>query len=99
MHLYSLSSIIKNQTLFTVIWSFPGGAPEKETTTNAEDIGDTGSIPGGGNKNPFQYSCLKNPMDRDWQAVVHGVAKDWIQLKQFSIQLHILEFACFYFYH
>ena len=53
MHLYSLSPIIKNQTLFIVIWSFPGGAPGKETTTNAEDIGDTGLIPGGGNKNPF----------------------------------------------
>ena len=25
---------------------------------------------------PLQYSCLKNPMDREaWQATVHGVAK------------------------
>ena len=34
------------------------------------DAGDTGSIlelarsPGGGNGNPLQYTCLKNPMDR-----------------------------------
>ena len=28
------------------------------------------------NGNPFQYSCLKNSMDRGaWQAIVHGVAK------------------------
>ena len=28
-----------------------------------------------GNGNPFQYSCLENPMDRGaWQATVHGVA-------------------------
>ena len=50
----------------------------KESTGNA---GDTGSIPGsgrspgGGNGNPFQCSCLENPMDREtWQATVHGVA-------------------------
>jgi len=29
-----------------------------------------------GMKNPFQYSCLENPMDRGaWRAAVHGVAK------------------------
>ena len=33
-----------------------------------------GRSPGGGNGNPFQYSCLKNAMDRGaWQATVHGV--------------------------
>ena len=32
--------------------------------------------PGGGNGNPFQYSCLENPMDRGgWRAAVHGVAE------------------------
>ena len=43
---------------------------------------DTGSIPGlgrslgEGNDNPFQYSCLENPMDKGaWWATVHGVAK------------------------
>ena len=31
--------------------------------------------------NPFQYSCLENPMHRGtWQATVHGVAKNRIQL-------------------
>ena len=35
-----------------------------------------GKIPGEGNDNPPQYSCLGNPMDRGtWQAVVHAVAK------------------------
>ena len=34
-----------------------------------------------GNDNPFQYSCLGNPMDRGaWQAIDHGVAKSWIWL-------------------
>ena len=54
----------------------------KNLPDNAEDIRDTGSIPGlgrspgEGNANPLQYSCLENPMDRGaWRAVVHGVGK------------------------
>ena len=32
--------------------------------------------PEGGNGNPLQYSCLKNPLDRGaWCATVQGVAK------------------------
>ena len=46
------------------------------------NAGDPGSIPGsgrspgGGNSNPFQYSCLENSMNRGalW-ATVHGVAR------------------------
>ena len=63
----------------------------KESACNAGDTGDSGSIPGsgrapgGGNGNPFQYSCLENPMDRGaWWAAVHGVAKSQIRLKQLS---------------
>ena len=46
--------------------------------------GDTSSIPGlgrcpeKGNGNPFQLSCLGNPMERGaWQVTVHGVTKSW----------------------
>ena len=45
-----------------------------------------------GNGNPFQYSCLGNPMDRGaWQATVHGVAKSWTQLSMIAhtCYLHI----------
>ena len=52
----------------------------KNLPVNAGDIKDVGSIPefgrfpGGGHDNPFQYSCLRNPMDRgSWQATVHRV--------------------------
>ena len=35
-----------------------------------------GKIPGEGNGNPLQCSCLQNPMDRGaWRASVHGVAE------------------------
>ena len=39
-------------------------------------ISGSGGLPGGGQGNPFQYSCLKNPVDRGvrW-ATVHRVAK------------------------
>ena len=41
------------------------------------NAGDLGSIPGEGNANPPQYSCLGNPINRaDWRATVHGVAKE-----------------------
>ena len=56
----------------------------KNSPANAGNIRDVGLItgsersPGGGHGNPFQYSCLENPMDRGaWQATVHGVAKGW----------------------
>ena len=32
-------------------------------------IPESGRVPEGGHGNPFQYSCLENPMDRgDWRA-------------------------------
>ena len=41
-------------------------------------IPGSGRSPGGGHGNPFQYSCLENPMDRGaWQAMVHRVAKSY----------------------
>ena len=54
----------------------------KKPPANAGDIRDTSSIPesersvGGGHGNPFQYSCLENPMGRGaWRATVHGVTE------------------------
>ena len=52
----------------------------KESTCSPGDAGSipgSGSSPGGGNDNPFQYSCLENPMDRGlWWAAVHRVCKE-----------------------
>ena len=60
----------------------------KNLPAHAGDIGDVGSnpvlgrSPGGGQGNSFQYSCLKNPMDRGaWQATVHRVTKSLTELK------------------
>ena len=68
----------------------------KESTCNAGDAEDVGlnlglgRSPGGGHGNSLQYSCLENPMDRGgWQTTVHGVTKNWTQLKQLSTHAHI----------
>ena len=54
----------------------------KKVSANAGDLRNVGLIPGSGrfpgegHGNPFQYTCLKNPMDRGaWWATVHGVTK------------------------
>ena len=48
----------------------------KNPPANAGDVRDTGSIPGVGNGNLLQYSCLGNSMDRGaWWVTVHGVAE------------------------
>ena len=47
-----------------------------------------------GDGTPLQYSCLENPMDGGaWWAEVHGVAKSWTQLRDFTFtfQFHALE--------
>ena len=65
-----------------------------EVKESAYNVGDLGSAPGLGkstgeeNDNPFQYSCLENPMDRGaWQATVHGVEKSWTQMSDFTFTL------------
>ena len=51
----------------------------KNLSANAGDPGSTpgsGRSPGERNGNSFQYSCLRNAMDREaWQTTVHGVTK------------------------
>ena len=45
---------------------------------------------GEGNGTPFQYSCLANPMVEGgaWWAAVHGVAKSWARLSDFTFTFH-----------
>ena len=62
---------------------FPDGSVSKESACNAEDAGDVGSISGSGrspegrNGNPFQFSCLEDPMDRGaWWVTVQEVTEE-----------------------
>ena len=67
----------------------------KNLLASAGATGDMGLIPGfgrspgGENGNPFQYSCLENPMDRGaWRDTVHGVAKIQTRLRRLSMRTH-----------
>ena len=73
---------------------FPGGSDGKAAVYNAGDPGlipGLGRSPGEGNGNPLQYYCLENPKDRGaWLATVHGVAKSWTRLRDFTFFLSLL---------
>ena len=69
----------------------------KESICNARDPGDAslipglGRSPGGGHRNPLQYSCLENTMDKGaWWAPVHRVAKSWTLMKWLSMYTQAL---------
>ena len=53
---------------------FSDDSDSKEPACHAGDLGSIpvlGKPPGEGHGNPFQYSCLENPMDRGaWRAAV-----------------------------
>ena len=63
-----IRSLSKN-TRLERCWVSQAAQWVKNLPANAGDMGDMGSIPGSGsipgigNGNPLQYSCLKNPMD------------------------------------
>ena len=79
--LLSLLKYFSNSPL-SIRWASLGAQSVKnlpamqETACNAGDpdsILGSRRLPGGGNGNLLQYSCLDNPMDRgDWWAIVHG---------------------------
>ena len=67
---------------------FLGGSDGKTSACNVGDLGlipGSGRSPGEGNGNPLQYSSPENPMGGGarW-ATVHGVAKGWTRLSNFT---------------
>ena len=72
-----------------ILSGLPGTASGKEPACQCRKcerdsglISGLGRFPGGGHSNPFQYSCLENPMDRGaWWVRVHNVVNSWIPLK------------------
>ena len=103
----SLFPVLNNESLYLTYFiysrifkSFPGGVGGKEPACRFRRRGRCGSIPGSGrspregNGNPLQYSCLDYLMDRGaWQAIVRGVIKSWIQLKQLKHSTAFLNFC------
>ena len=89
-----ITTSLENSLLLFLTSDFPGGSDVKQPDCNE---GYQGSIPGSGrsrgerNGNPLQYSCLGNPTDRGaWQTTVHGVAKSWTRLSNFTLNFLFL---------
>ena len=70
----------------------PCSSDGEESPCSAGDpglISGSGRLPGEGNGNPLQYSCLENPMDRGaWWAIVHGVSKESDMTKRLTHHTH-----------
>ena len=73
-------SFFSPQIIYLFYFGLPWGLSGKESTCQCTRDGlfpQSGRLPGEGNGNPLQYSCLGNPADREaWQATVLGVAKE-----------------------
>ena len=69
-----------SESKLVILRVFPSGSAVKNPPTNAGDaalIPGSPRLPGRGNGNPLQYSCLGNPLDTGtWQATVYGISKE-----------------------
>ena len=60
-----------------------------------EDSLEYYSIPWNTGDNPLQYSCPRNPTDReDWRATIHGVTKSWTQFSHKTTTMYLFIFNC-----
>ena len=73
------------------IWTRMSGAGGKELACQCrrhkrrKSDPRVGKVPWRRKRQPIQYSCLGNPVDRgDWQTIIHGAAKSQTQRKQLS---------------
>ena len=73
-----------------------GGSDGKESTCQCRRLGFdpwVGKIPGEGNSNPFQYSCLENSMNRGawWASPWDGKASNTIEQLTLSLSFHTIK--------
>ena len=81
---YILSPCLFN--FYSQYWASQVALMVNNLLANAKDIRDRVSISERRHGNPFQCSCLENPMDRGaWQAIVHAVTKSQTELKHLSM--------------
>ena len=78
---FSIGSQLHLVKVHLLPWASQVALVVKNLPANVGDIRDVGSIlgsgrsPGGEHRNPLQYSCLENPMDRGaWRVVAYRVA-------------------------
>ena len=77
---------------------FPGCRDGKEFACTAGDLGlisGLGRFSGKVYSYLCQYSCLENSMDRGaWWAIVHGFAKSWTLLSEYTFTFNPAEHRC-----
>ena len=74
--------------LLLYLLGFLGGSAGKESACNTGDLGlipGLGTSPGEEKGYPLHYSDLENSMD----CIVHGVAKSWTRLSNFTHSLYL----------
>ena len=85
---YVVLGLSKSHGRKSLLGCSPWGREELDTTERLHFHFSLSCI-GEGNGTPLQYSCLENPMDGGaWWAAVHGVAKCWTQLSDFTFTFH-----------
>ena len=85
------ASILQHSFLFMVQLLHPYMITAKTLNFDSMDFCSQSdvSVTGVGNGNPFQYSCLENPMTGEaWQATVHGVTNSQTRLGDFTFPFH-----------
>ena len=66
----------------------------KNQPANVGLIPESGKSPTERNGNPFQHSCLENPMGKGaWWATVHGVTKSRTRLSDLAHK-HVKRICC-----
>ena len=76
---FKKTKTLMKRYMYPYVHCIPGSSVSKESACSTRDLGlipGSGRSPGEGNANPFQYSCLENPMHRGaWRATVHGITR------------------------
>ena len=92
------SVLLRGYDNFTAPYHTIGASLVAQLVKNLPAMGDPDSIPGlgrspgGGHGNPFQYSCLENPMDKGaWWAPVYGGHKESDTTEQLSTAHHTID--------
>ena len=68
------------ETTLNLDWILWRGRALPANTGDVGSIPGSGISPGGGNGNPLQYCCWKNPMNRGAWQTIHGMAKSQMRL-------------------
>ena len=88
----------------SALQGFPCGPVTKDSACNAGDSGSTPGwerSPGEGNDNPFQYSCLENPMDRERSlegyspGVTESDTTEQLSVQEFQLQASYVKISIF----